>query len=249
MKVTFLGVGESCDPGRPNTSLLVETEAGRQLLLDCGFTVPHHYFAGRSDPNQLDGLWISHFHGDHFFGVPLLQIRLQEMGRQKPLVIVGQQGIEDKLTRALDLAFPGFAAKLTFPLAFHVLEPGGPAEILGLRWQAAANVHSQRSLALRLEADGRSFFYSGDGRPTPETTALACGCDLAVHEAFRLHEDSEGHGSVRRCLDFAGETEVRRLALVHMAWPERRRERDLAGLLGQAQGRVFLPEAGEEVRL
>jgi ribonuclease Z len=249
MKITFLGVGESCDPERPNTSLLVETEGGRRLLLDCGFTVPHNYFAGITDPDQLDALWISHFHGDHFFGVPLLQIRFQEMGRQKPLVIVGQRGIEDTLSRALDLAYPGFAAKLTYPLAFQELESGPPAELLGLRWQAAANDHSQQSLALRLDADGRSLFYSGDGRPTPETVALAQGCDLAVHEAFHLQGESKGHGSVARCLDFAREAGVRRLALVHLAWTERRRERELADLLGEAvPGSVFLPEAGEEVR-
>jgi ribonuclease BN (tRNA processing enzyme) len=130
------------------------------------------------------------------------------------------------------------------------VEPGPPAEILGLRWQAAANVHSQRSLALRLEADGRSLFYSGDGRPTPETVALASGCDLAVHEAFHLQGESKGHGSVARCLDFAREAGVRRLALVHMAWTERRRERELAQLLAEAEnGSVFVPEAGEEIRL
>ena len=133
-------------------------------------------------------------------------------------------------------------------LGLLLVRPAAPA-MDWTRQEAAANVHSQRSLALRLEADGRSLFYSGDGRPTPATTALASGCDLAVHEAFRLHEDSEGHGSVRRCLDFSREAGVGRLALVHMAWTERRRERDLADLLGQAQGRVIMPEAGEEVRL
>lgn len=254
MKITFLGVGESCDPPQLNTSLLVETSekdgSCRQLLLDCGFTVPHQYFAGSSDPDQLDGLWISHFHGDHFFGVPLLQLRLQEMGRRKPLVIVGQPGVSDKLTLALDLAYPGFGAKLTYPLEFHELAPGQSIKLLGLRWQVAANEHSQFSLALRLDARCRSLFYSGDGRPTPATIALAKGCDLVVHEAFHLHRESEGHGSVRRCLEFARQAEIPRLALVHMSRSIRKRQSELARFLSEAEpGTVFLPETGDEIRL
>ena len=75
MRVTFLGVGEACDETMPNTSVWVETEADNRrssVLLDCGFTVPPNYWQRTSDPEDLDALWISHFHGDHFFGVPAL---------------------------------------------------------------------------------------------------------------------------------------------------------------------------------
>jgi ribonuclease Z len=254
MEITFLGVGEACDPAQPNTSLLINTTtkdgAGRQLLLDCGFTIPHLYFADCKDPEQLDLLWISHFHGDHFFGVPLLQLRFWEMGRHKPLLILGQPGIRQKLSQALELAYPGFTKRLCYPLEFLEITPGRRVSLLGLEWQAAANEHSQPALAIRIDNNGRSIFYSGDGRPTAATTALAHGCDLAVHEAFHLEGESGGHGSIRRCLEFAREADVTRLALVHMERQNRNRQREIENLLAEASGfMVFLPDSGQKIEL
>jgi len=57
MKVTFLGVGESCDPGRFNTSVLLTLGDGQQALLDCGFSVPHRYFALNDHPESLAVVW------------------------------------------------------------------------------------------------------------------------------------------------------------------------------------------------
>jgi ribonuclease Z len=253
MEITFLGVGESCDPEHPNTSLLINTVAAgvkRQLLLDCGFTVPHLYFAQCSDPEQLDCLWISHFHGDHFFGVPLLQLRLAEMGRRKPLLILGRQGIRDKMSQALELAYPGFAGKLGYPLEFLEVKPGQAWEMLSLQWQAAANEHSQPALAIRIDNQEKSLFYSGDGRPTRETIALAGGCDLAVQEAFSLEEESGSHGSIRHSLEFARQAGVSRLALVHIERRTRRRRNEINELLGQATTvQAFLPETGQKLEL
>ena len=254
MKITFLGVGEACDPLLPNTSLLVESEiAGqeRQVLLDCGFTTPHLYFWNCGGADRLDALWISHFHGDHFFGVPLLLLRFWEMERRKPLFIHGPAGVEGKVRQALDLAYPNFNVKMHYPLLFREAEPETPLEAGGFQWRTAVGLHSQRALALRLEDGVRALFYSGDGRPTPATEALALGCDLVVHEAFRLEGDTPGHGSVRGCLDFAARTGVPALALLHIQREERLLQRQgiESCLRGVSGCRVWLPETGETVEL
>ena len=251
MKITFLGVGEACDPLFPNTSILLatgnENNHYREILLDCGFTTPHLYFKACSDPEQLDALWISHFHGDHFFGIPLLVIRFWEMGRRKPLFVLGQKGVEDIFRQTLDLAYPGFAIRLQFPLEFVEMEPGAPLDKLGLRWQTAENVHSQRSLSLRIDDQEKSLFYSGDGRPTAETLALAAGCDLMIHEAFRREDETAGHGSIRSCLEFARQAGVANLALVHIQRDERRQvKEDMITLKEQKGINVFLPEPGDQ---
>ena len=93
-------------------------------MLDCGFTVPSLYWQQTSDPDDLDSLWISHFHGDHFFGVPALLLRFWEMKRIKPLAIVSQTGIAGIVTQAMELAYPGFFEKLTYLVVFHEIEPG-----------------------------------------------------------------------------------------------------------------------------
>lgn len=207
MKVTFLGVGEACDPLYPNTSLLVEPKAGgqgRQILLDCGFTVPHLYCSFRPTAEDLEAVWVSHFHGDHFFGVPLLLLRLWELERRKPLFVLGPAGVEAKVRQALDLAYPNFAAKMHYPLLFREVEPGVQVEVAGYQWRTAAGMHSQRALALRLEDGEHALFYSGDGRPTPATEKLAAGCGLVVHEAFQAQRRNARTWQCSRLPRFCG---------------------------------------------
>ena len=251
MKVTFLGVGEACDPMYPNTSLLVESETSveeRQLLLDCGFTVPHQYFSSHPIAENLSAVWISHFHGDHFFGIPLLLLRLWELERRKPLYILGPAGVKAKVIQALDLAYPNFSTKIHYPLFFREIEPGVQVEVAGYQWRTAAGLHSQRALALRLDDGENVLFYSGDGRPTTATDELAKGCGLAVHEAFHLAGETFGHGSVEGCIDFASRVGLSHLALLHIQRDERLHKRsEIEACIEQSASscKVWMPEPGE----
>lgn len=252
MKVKFLGVGEACDPEYHNTSILVETTTGHdQIMLDCGFTVPHSYFSLVPDADELNGLWISHFHGDHFFGTPLLLLRLHEMGRKKSFLILGQKKISEKITDVMEMAYPGFVEKLSFSIEFLEVEPGDAIETAGFRWRSAESEHSARNLAVRLEAEGKSLFYSGDGRMTDATRALANGCDLAIHEAFCLQGDMSGHGSVERCIDFSEKISVSHIALVHLGRENRAEHaKTIREMISKVPGvHLFLPESGDEFQL
>ena len=251
MEITFLGVGEACDCRYPNTSILLKTDIGRSFLLDCGFTVPHEYFRFCADPDELDALWISHFHGDHFFGVPLLLLRFWEMGRMKPLQIIGQFSVERKIQAAMDLAYPNFGKKLQYDLEFVSMNSGESLVVSDLGLRTAETLHSQPCLALRLDEGEKSLFYSGDGRSTAATLELAHGCNLVIHEAFKLSEEVPGHGSVCGCLDFCRRAHVRRLALVHLNCQVRREKRDqIRAMINTVSGLgAFLPEPGDVVKL
>ncbi len=249
-----MGVGEACDERYANTSIWLRTETDglqRSVLLDCGFTVPSLYWRQTTNPDDLDALWISHFHGDHFFGVPALLLRFWETKREKPLTILGQSGVEDMVRRTMELAYPHFLQKLMYPLEFITAEPTREILAVGLKWQFALNGHGQRDLAVRIEDGAHSVFYSGDGLPTPETAALAEGCDLVIHEAFRMEGVTPGHGTVRECIDFSRRARAASLALVHLQRDERKeRFSDILNLLkGIEDIQVLLPEPGDELNL
>ncbi|WP_456385364.1 MBL fold metallo-hydrolase [Desulfolithobacter sp.] len=216
MEVLFLGVGEACDEHHANTSVLLTTGTGCRILLDCGFTAAHRLFAHCRNAAEPNAVWISHFHGDHFFGIPLLLLRFWETGRTEPLTIISQQGGRDKVLAALELAYPGFEAKLQFPLIFKELDPGANLKFGGLTWQAARSIHSRPNLGLLLQDGRHSLYYSGDGRPTPETEQLMQGADLVIHEAFSLKDSVANHGSVLSCLDLARRADIGQMALVHL---------------------------------
>ncbi len=254
MRVTFLGVGEACDEQLPNTAIWVESGAGgsrKSFLLDCGFTAPPQYWRLCSDPNDLDALWISHFHGDHFFGVPALLLRFWELKRAKPLVVVGQSGVEEKVRQAMDLAYPNFLPKLTYALNFRTAVAGEELSVAGHFWKGAAGGHGQSNFAVRVGDGKRSVFYSGDGTATDDTVLLAEGCDLLIHEAFRLDESTPGHGTVVQCIELARRAGAHRLALVHVQREERRaRHREIMEVIAQVRDiEVYLPEPGDALTL
>jgi ribonuclease BN (tRNA processing enzyme) len=246
MEICFLGVGEACDSSQPNTSIHVKTTHGSTVLLDCGFTTPHRYFAMCESPDDLDVVWISHFHGDHFFGIPLLLLRFWEMGREKPLHICGQAGIREKVVQVMELAYPDFLRRLKFKLEIKEIEPENLVKIGSIIWRTAETVHSQRCLAVRIEDGRNSIFFSGDGKPTANTVRLAMGCNLVIHESFWFDKVAIGHGNVERCLEFAREVETENLALVHLERETRKnRYQQVSEALTDAPCNGFLPESGD----
>ncbi|MFW5818382.1 MAG: MBL fold metallo-hydrolase [Desulfovermiculus sp.] len=250
MQVVFLGVGEACDEKIGNTSLLVHTNKAC-ILLDCGFSVVHALFSELQSPNELDAVWISHFHGDHFFSLPLLLLRLWETKRDKTLRIFGPSGVEEVISHTVRLAYPGFWGKFSFPIQFHHLEPGVLHYQFGCSWQAAWTEHSRPNLGLRLDEDRSSLYYSGDGRPGAETPDLVQGCSMLVHEGFKVDEGVHGHGTVQEVMNLAVQAGAGRLAVVHMQRDERKKNADRVRSMLEEMVNVqgFLPQPGERVRI
>ena len=254
MEIHFLGVGEACDGNQPNTSILIRTDAKEtagRILLDCGFSVPHQYLSLNPPEDELDALWISHFHGDHFLGTPLLLLWFWEMNRTKPLNVIGPPGIKIKIEQAMDLAYPNFRDRIQYLLLFHEINPDDELDIAECLWRGAYNEHSQPCLSLRLDLQGKSIFYSGDGRPTPKTQSLAEGCDIIIHEAYGFEDSVPGHGSIKKCLDFARNSGTKRLALVHMQRDVRIQAQDSINNLqsGYKDAEILLPERGNTISL
>ena len=96
-----------------------------------------------------------------------------------------------------------------------------------------------------------AYFYSGDGRATGESRALATGCDMIVHEAFRVQGETDGHGTMTACLALARASGCRKFAFVHAFRKERdklireieRRKKEFPSV------QLLVPRPGEEVLL
>ncbi len=253
MQIIFSGVGEAFDETLSNTSLIVITMGSqkKQVLLDCGFTAAHAFWRHSPNPMELDAVWVSHFHGDHFLGLPLLLLRLWEEKRTRPINIIGQPGIEKKISTAMELAYPGFASKLKFEIIYSEIREGQKLHRLGLDWAVAPGHHSRRCLGVRLDSENGSLYYSGDGRPSEETESLARDCQLVIHEAYGLEQMLDAHGSVDDCIEFARKTGARHLALVHMNRQVRQASAQIvrARLESISDFHAFLPEPGEALTI
>ena len=250
--LTFVGTGEALDPTLANTSLLLR--GPRTLLLDCGYSVPHAFWRLTQDPDLLDGIWISHAHADHCFGLPALLLWMRLQGRQRPLTLLGGPGSRARLEPVLELGYPGsYAAHKCYAIE-HVEVAAGDASTPPTSWgplslRAAASTHSVVNYAVRVEVPGqRSLMYSGDGAPTPGTRALARGVSILVHECFSTAANRK-HGDVDGCVALAADAGVQTLALLHFAAEAKLDIRARAAQLDQGQFELVFPAPGDRLSL
>jgi ribonuclease Z len=68
--------------------------------------------------SRIQHIFISHLHGDHFFGLPGLIATFRLLGREKELHIYGPNGIKEAITLLLRLG----NSQIGYPLIFHELE-------------------------------------------------------------------------------------------------------------------------------
>jgi ribonuclease BN (tRNA processing enzyme) len=240
MEITVLGCGEAFDERYPNTSVLVRSEQAT-FLLDCGYSVPPQVWRHLTDPNQIDAVYISHGHADHYFGLPALLGRFWEDGRTKRLVILTQSALLEPIRGLMEAGYRQLAARFQYEIEYRSAEPGRTLELCGSRFDFAPTEHSVTNYALRIR-NGGTFCYSGDGMFTKESMALFKSADLVVHEAYWF-EASHVHADIDGLIAMADQQSVGRLALVHVQRTLRRDPaRILTAMSRAGSTNVSLPE-------
>ena len=119
-EVVFIGTSDAFGAcGRRQSAILLRAPNG-SVLLDCGTTTVTGLCDLDIARDEIDAILISHFHGDHFAGIPALLLgALYEDGRTRPLHIAGPIGIEQyvrKLAAAMCYALED--RDWSFPIAF-----------------------------------------------------------------------------------------------------------------------------------
>ena len=92
LDVVFLGTGGSVPTARRATAALLIRHGGDRLLFDCGEGTQRqmHRSVGLV---QLDEIYLTHFHADHYLGIPGLLKTYALQGREEPLRVFGPQGL------------------------------------------------------------------------------------------------------------------------------------------------------------
>src|SRR6202162_2429322 len=126
MQLRFVGSGDALGfGGRANTCFHVTGESVN-FLIDCGASsLPALKRLGIAR-EAIDLVLITHFHGDHFAGLPFLLLDAQFTRRTRPRVIAGPEGIEARLTQVMEALFENSSkTKQRFELSVVALRPGG----------------------------------------------------------------------------------------------------------------------------
>ncbi len=244
MKVVFLSVGEAFDELLGNNSHIIIS--GSVLLLDCGYAVPQRLWNYCDDPDFIDAVFISHAHADHYFGLPPLIVRMKEEQRKKPLAIICSEFTKERVLALLELGYKGSFDSLPFSLEFMVAEPGKALAFNEFGFEFAPLAHAVPNLGVRLSADGKAVFYSGDGKATPDSEKLCSHADLVIHEAYSF-DSLPVHSSVKEAVDVALRQGAKCLALTHLNRNLRReRLKEVRDFAKNSDVRVLIPEPLDE---
>ena len=142
IELLFLGSGNAFAQRRAYGSFLVD---GRILFEATPTTLPALREMGKP-LEEIRYIFISHFHGDHCFGLPFIFLDHYFMTkRKKPLTIIGPKGLK-KLTHTLiDLAFPDTRKRYSrnFPVEFLEVSPGKEYALQGITFKVFKMSHGK----------------------------------------------------------------------------------------------------------
>jgi len=92
IKITFLGTSAQIPSARRNHSSILLSYNGENILVDCGEGTQRQFRKAKLNPCKITRLLITHWHGDHIFGIPGLLSTLALSGYRKTLFIYGPKG-------------------------------------------------------------------------------------------------------------------------------------------------------------
>jgi ribonuclease BN (tRNA processing enzyme) len=221
MKITILGSGDAFGTGgRFNTCLHVEA-AGQRMLVDCGSSGMVALNKAGIQRNGLSTLLFTHFHGDHFGGLPAFLLDAQFVSRRRePLAIAGPAGIEHRARHAVETDFPGASTNAwRFPITYVEITPEQPATLSGIEVTAFPMVHDERAgpcQGYRLSAGGKLFAFSGDTAWTDALIPLAAGADALLIECYTFDLNLANHLDYRTLAAHRAQLDTPRIILTHM---------------------------------
>jgi ribonuclease Z len=208
LDLVFLGTSGSMPTARRAPTALLVRRGGERLLFDCAEGTQRQLLRSSVGLVDLPEIFLTHYHADHYLGLPGMLKTFSLRGREVPLTVYGPRGLRD-LFGALRRIF----GKLTYPVELVELAPGDVLERDGYRLEPIEVDHGVSAVGYRLaEADrpGRFDVEAADalGVPSgPQRGALQRG-EAVTTPAGAVVDPGQVLGQPRpgRTLVLAGDT-------------------------------------------
>jgi ribonuclease Z len=208
LDVVFLGTGGSMPTARRAPSATLVRRGGERLLVDCAEGTQRQLLRSDVGLVDLEEIFLTHFHADHFLGLPGMLKTFALRGREAPLALYGPRGLNE-LLHVLRRVF----GHLTYELAAVELAAGAVLPRDGYELRTFAVRHGRDALGYALveaERPGRFDVPTADalGVPFgPERGLLQAGAPVTLADG-RVVTPDEVLGPARpgRKLVLTGDT-------------------------------------------
>lgn len=218
MRVTVLGSAASyAGAGEACAGHLVESGDTR-VLFDCGNGVLAN-LSKIMDPLDIDAIFISHYHPDHYVDLFAYQslLRYAPDGPAPAIDVYLPEGLPARMKCLLS---ERGCAELDEAFRFVPLEDGETIEVGEIRVTPVSVEHTEPTFALRAQANGSLLAYTADSSPGEPVSRAVAGADLVLSEAT-LPEEYTGvapHMTSTEAGRLARDAGASDLVLVHV-WP------------------------------
>lgn len=148
-RTTILGSGSATPTLHSHPSAQVVEIDSDLFLIDCGEGTQYRLLEQHIKPGRLKGIFISHLHGDHYFGLFGLLTSLSLAQRTDTLLLFGPRGLSDILTEI----FRQSDTRLHYFLDYHEVDARNP----GLIYETSGMTVSSLPLRHRIPCTGFLF--------------------------------------------------------------------------------------------
>jgi ribonuclease BN (tRNA processing enzyme) len=196
-EIVFVGTSDAFGAGgRRQSAILLRAPAGG-VLIDCGTTTSTGLADLGIERSEVDSIVISHFHGDHYGGIPILLLgALYEDERRHPLRVVGPPGIEHRVRQlAAAMCYAIEDREWSFRIDFAEFQAGQTLDAGPVRVEAFETLHQPHTQphGVVIDTGAQRVAYSGDTGwfdTLPERVGAA---DLFICECTYHSNDFEYH--------------------------------------------------------
>ena len=157
LDVVFLGTSGSMPTAKRALTATLVRRGGERLLFDCGEGTQRQLLRSDVGLLELEEIFLTHYHADHYLGLPGMLKTFALRGREVPLTIYGPRGLGD-LLGTLRRIF----GRLTYPVAHVELEAGARLERDGYALEAIRVEHGVSAIGYGLVEAARPGRFDVD---------------------------------------------------------------------------------------
>jgi len=158
MRLVFLGTGGSIPGPNRNVSATALQLVSEILLFDCGEGTQRQFMMSSASFMKVQKIFVTHFHADHFLGIPGMIQSMNFVGRDKPLEVFGPSGMIDIMRNLLRIGYfsPGFDVHV------HEVRAGETVKFPGYSVEAVEVDHNVPALGYVLRGEDRPGRFNLD---------------------------------------------------------------------------------------
>jgi len=188
-RIFFLGTGAAMPITRslPCIALRVDSDI---YLLDPGEGCQARMFKQGLSPIKVKAVFVTHAHGDHYFGLPGLLQSMTLSNRKEQLLVAGPQMFIESLSQMLKSGW----IKLGFKLELSMITPDYRYVDSKIELKAFPVNHSIESYGFHITIAKKTLCYTGDTSPSDTIVENCRNTDILIHEStFTSQYEKEAH--------------------------------------------------------